>query len=191
MSFLPLGNFLWSALIPKQDGAYSSQLPGHDPSSANILLRRPATSSRDEERDRLLVELKRQGYSYKDIKRRGNFKEAESTLRGRYRTLTKAKEERVRRPCWTEKDLRLLREGVMRYGGRDRVEERNATVGGGRGESQLSYGKVKWMQVAAYIKERGGSYHFGNATCRKRWDEMVRSEREEVEKKESGEFGVK
>jgi hypothetical protein len=28
--------------------------------------------------------------------------------------------------------------------------------------------------VAEYIVEHGGSYHFGNSTCRKRWDELVR-----------------
>lgn len=162
----------------KQDPGHSGQYPVPDTTAADLLLRRPASSHRDEERDQLLVELKQAGYSYKDIKRRGNFKEAESTLRGRYRTLTKSKEERVRRPCWTEKDLRLLREGVMRYGGRDRVEERHATFLGGRGSLQPSYGKVKWMQVAAYIKERGGSYHFGNATCRKKWDEMVKRDRD-------------
>ena len=125
----------------------------------------------------LLVQLKREGYSYKDIKRKGNFKEAESTLRGRFRTLTKSKEERVRRPCWTEKDLRLLREGVLRYGGRESSDERSVTIVGG-GPAHARYGKVKWMQVAGYIKERGGSYHFGNATCRKKWDEMVKAERE-------------
>jgi hypothetical protein len=31
------------------------------------------------------------------------------------------------------------------------------------------------MRVAAYIKDNGG-YHFGNSTCRKRWDELFASE---------------
>ena len=52
-----------------------------------------------------LIEGKEKGLSYKEIKRLGNFKEAESTLRGRYRTLTKRKEERVRKPKWTERDV--------------------------------------------------------------------------------------
>ncbi len=30
--------------------------------------------------------------------------------------------------------------------------------------------KVPWKRVAEYIANNGGSYHFGNATCRKRWD---------------------
>ena len=30
--------------------------------------------------------------------------------------------------------------------------------------------------MAEYIVEHGGSYHFGNSTCRKRWDELVREQ---------------
>lgn len=56
-------------------------------------------------RNALLIEWKRRGLSYKDIKRIGGFKEAESTLRGRFRTLTKTKEQRVRKPRWTERDV--------------------------------------------------------------------------------------
>ena len=44
--------------------------------------------------------------TYREIRKQGNFKEAESTLRGRYRTLTKCKEARVRKPEWQEKDVR-------------------------------------------------------------------------------------
>lgn len=56
-------------------------------------------------RNAFLIECKRRGLSYKDIKRIGGFKEAESTLRGRFRTLTKAKEQRVRKPKWQERDV--------------------------------------------------------------------------------------
>lgn len=55
----------------------------------------------------LLIEYKRRGLSYKDIKRMGNFREAESTLRGRFRTLTKSKDQRVRKPQWQERDVSL------------------------------------------------------------------------------------
>jgi hypothetical protein len=58
-------------------------------------------------RNALLIEWKRAGLSYKDIKRMGGFKEAESTLRGRFRTLTKAKEHRVRKPKWLKSDVSL------------------------------------------------------------------------------------
>jgi hypothetical protein len=56
-------------------------------------------------RNALLIEWKRRGLSYKEIKRMGGFQEPESTLRGRFRTLTKAKEQRVRKPKWLERDV--------------------------------------------------------------------------------------
>ena len=31
--------------------------------------------------------------------------------------------------------------------------------------------KVPWQKVADFIAEKG-SYRFGNATCRKKWDEL-------------------
>ena len=60
----------------------------------------------DQSRDRLLLDLRDRGVPYKDIKRLGRFTEAESTLRGRVRMLTKQKHERVRRPQWTTQDVR-------------------------------------------------------------------------------------
>ncbi|OAF54617.2 hypothetical protein VC83_09077 [Pseudogymnoascus destructans] len=114
-------------------------------------------------KDAFLITSKRAGMSYRAIRQAGNFSEAESTLRGRYRTLTKHKEERVRRPEWTEGDVRLLREAVERFRcGKGR--------GGGRG------GKTPWKRVAEYIEGNGGSYRFGNATCRKMWDRLGEEE---------------
>lgn len=72
---------------------------------------RPSTASSasamPNSRNAFLIECKRRGLSYKDIKRIGGFKEAESTLRGRFRTLTKSKEQRVRKPQWQERDVSL------------------------------------------------------------------------------------
>mgnify|MGYP003636370100 CR=1 FL=1 len=78
---------------------------------------RPATSPRTvsdaqalrgrEARDEFLVNSKLAGMSYKDIRRQGNFTEAESTLRGRFRTLTKDKKQRVRNPEWEDNDVSL------------------------------------------------------------------------------------
>lgn len=64
-----------------------------------------AGSHYTDERNTFLIDCKRRGLSYKDIKRVGGFKEAESTLRGRYRTLTKSKDQRVRKPKWQDKDV--------------------------------------------------------------------------------------
>ncbi|GAQ11953.1 hypothetical protein ALT_9274 [Aspergillus lentulus] len=77
--------------------------------SNGALGRRGRASSRsischNEARNAFLIECKRRGLSYKDIKRLGGFEEAESTLRGRFRTLTKSKEQRVRKPQWKDKD---------------------------------------------------------------------------------------
>lgn len=32
--------------------------------------------------------------------------------------------------------------------------------------------KVAWKKVADYIDENGGSYHFGNSTCKRKWLEL-------------------
>lgn len=63
------------------------------------------TSHSPNSRNAFLIDCKRRGLSYKDIKRIGNFREAESTLRGRYRTLTKSKGQRVRKPQWEARDV--------------------------------------------------------------------------------------
>jgi hypothetical protein len=43
--------------------------------------------------------------TYRDIKKMGKMTEAESTLRGRHRVLTKDKRERLRSPKWTDTDV--------------------------------------------------------------------------------------
>ncbi|KAI0425935.1 hypothetical protein F5Y09DRAFT_334564 [Xylaria sp. FL1042] len=124
------------------------------------------SSSVDAERDaknRFLVEAKLAGMTYSEIRRKGGFTEAESTLRGRFRTLTKNKEQRVRKPEWQDKDIRLLKKAVRTLSQGDKASA-----------------KVPWKQVAAYIYENDGSYHFGNATCRKKWDELVEQGVEEL-----------
>ncbi len=63
-----------------------------------------ATHHRDA-KDDFLVRSKLAGMSYKEIRRQGKFSEAESTLRGRFRTLTKHKAARVRKPEWDENDV--------------------------------------------------------------------------------------
>ncbi|PMD34151.1 hypothetical protein L207DRAFT_547478 [Hyaloscypha variabilis F] len=106
-------------------------------------------------KDDFLVRSKLAGMSYKEIRRQGKFSEAESTLRGRFRTLTKHKAARVRKPEWDDNDIRLLKKAVRKLT---------------KGDPKKC--KVPWKQVADYIATNGGSYHFGNATCRKRWDEL-------------------
>ncbi|KAH3911041.1 hypothetical protein HBH56_139720 [Parastagonospora nodorum] len=55
--------------------------------------------------DQILLEGKKDGLTYKEIRKRMYTKCAESTLRGRYRSLTKARQDRVRKPVWQKKDV--------------------------------------------------------------------------------------
>lgn len=45
----------------------------------------------------------------------------------------------------------------------------------GEEDNELGQVKVPWRHIADYIANNGGSYHFGNATCRKKWDELKRN----------------
>jgi hypothetical protein len=82
----------------ESDGEDSDSTP-----DVNELAINEATHRR--ERDRYLLKKRAEGYSYREIKRMGKFREAESTLRGRVRVLTKDKSERVRRPEWNPQDV--------------------------------------------------------------------------------------
>lgn len=57
------------------------------------------------EQNNFLIRSRQAGMSYRAIRSNGNFTAAESTLRGRFRTLTKDKKDRVRQPKWTEADV--------------------------------------------------------------------------------------
>ena len=124
-------------------------------------------SSSRKDRDQYLLDMREQGFTYKEIKESGEFSEAESTLRGRVRVLTKARSERVRKPEWTERDIRLLRRGVA-Y-----VSRQPAVNGTNR---RCRTGKLPWKDISAYIRQHGGSYTFAPATCAKKWDEVTRDD---------------
>ena len=56
--------------------------------------------------DEILIQGKKDGSTYKDIRKMMiGEKPAESTLRGRYRSLTKARKDRVRKPVWKKRDV--------------------------------------------------------------------------------------
>lgn len=59
-------------------------------------------------RDAAILGMRELGLSYKDIKRIGCFTDALATLRGRHRILTTKSEDRVRKPPWQPRDVRLL-----------------------------------------------------------------------------------
>ncbi|OAL65983.1 hypothetical protein A7C99_3086 [Trichophyton rubrum] len=145
------------------DGQYTST-GGEDEQAKSRACR--SYSQRNDERDAFLIECKLAGMSYKEIKAKGKFTVAESTLRGRFRSLTKRKELRVRKPGWQDSDLKLLCEAVKRF-----AEPQSVSVIG----DELLPPKISWKQVGEYIWKRGGSYHFGNATCKKKWAELQRN----------------
>ncbi|CAK4031485.1 Hypothetical predicted protein [Lecanosticta acicola] len=112
------------------------------------------------DRDRYLLKMREKGWSYKEIKKRGHFREAESTLRGRVRVLTKHKSQRVRKPEWTAHDIELLRNAVKRY--KD------------EGDSDGSYhgNRIPWKRVSEWMKRNGSTYPFAGPTCAKKWKEI-------------------
>ncbi|CAI7643964.1 unnamed protein product [Penicillium discolor] len=161
------------------DQKSSKSLSSSFSASTNEEERSPQQSGEDEasieaglhytdERNTFLIDCKHRGLSYKDIKRVGGFKEAESTLRGRYRTLTKSKEQRVRKPKWQDKDIRLLCQAVTIHTETHDVYSSLTNISINMNEPP----KVSWKKVAEHIWANGGSYHFGNATCKKKWCEI-------------------
>ncbi|KAK4033339.1 hypothetical protein C8A01DRAFT_40203 [Parachaetomium inaequale] len=148
---------------PACSPAMRTQLPAAVPKRGPAKEREPEPVDLSDRtsKDDFLVKQKQLGMTYKEIRRKGGFTEAESTLRGRYRTLTKVREARVRKPEWAEKDLRLLEKAVRSLSHTSNLNNSS---------------KVPWKKVAEYIVAHGGSYHFGNSTCRKRWDDLVREQ---------------
>lgn len=149
------------------------------------------SGQRDTSKDDFLVRCKGLGWSYKQIKEVGGFEEAESTLRGRYRALTKPREARLRKPEWARKDvselwlvavfvanggcrqIELLCEGV------DKCSKSNPTSSGSSTAfDAISIGqyvnKVPWKQVAEYMESKG-AYRYGNATVKKKYLEILKA----------------
>ncbi|POS75881.1 hypothetical protein DHEL01_v205723 [Diaporthe helianthi] len=115
------------------------------------------------ERDEYLVRSKRAGMTYKEIRKQGGFTEAESTLRGRFRTLTKPKEARVRKPEFQED--KLLKRAVIKLT---------------KDVDEITRDNVPWKLVSEYMVGHGGSYHFGYTTVRKRWEYLMTTSDEQV-----------
>ncbi|KAI9825423.1 MAG: hypothetical protein M1832_001153 [Thelocarpon impressellum] len=156
--------------VDDRDGSKERQGRPSGPACNGTTSTRSTTPQRASEKDAFLVRSRQAGISYKEIRQRGNFSEKEPTLRGRFRTLTKQKQFRVRKPTWESRDECLLLHAV------DEIMEgpgRAAAAGTRGGVTEVSRpAKIPWKQVADYIFRHGGSYHFGNATCSKKWHEI-------------------
>ncbi|KUI66942.1 hypothetical protein VM1G_02452 [Cytospora mali] len=142
------------------DGASTSQAKTGNPASSFSNTTDAATSTARAAQDEFLVSSRLNGMKYSHIRTLGNFKEAESTLRGRYRTLIKPKEARVRHPQWQEIDDKLLKEAVPKLA--------------------KTVDNISWRAVSEYISHNGGTYQFGYTTCHKRWDYLNSTSDEQV-----------
>jgi hypothetical protein len=137
-------------------------------------------------RDEYLQDARRRGLSYKEIKRRGGFTEAESTLRGRIRILSKPKEMRVRKPQWNRSDvsyhiwtavysyltqqsqIMILVDAVERFSEPSQGSSSRKT----NVRQRSNGGKLPWKKVAEWMFSHGSSYPFAGATCAKKWEQM-------------------
>lgn len=96
----PLKTTLKTTLVYRSKLAKERQ-PEEEESDSEVAKANAERAKKDE----FLVQNKRAGMTYREIRRKGNFTEAESTLRGRYRTLTKDKNARVRKPEFLDNDV--------------------------------------------------------------------------------------
>lgn len=98
----------WEYMTPPPMNGPTQEVLGDQP--GNFMDTTSVTEDELTERqrkDEFLVEKRKLRWSYRRIKEAGKFKEAEATLRGRHRELTKPKEERVRKPEWQASDVSL------------------------------------------------------------------------------------
>jgi hypothetical protein len=132
-----------------------SQLGADEVEEANNARRR-------KEEDAFIISMRKQGMKFKDIMKLGGFTLAESTIRGRYRMLTKPKHERVRKPIWRKRDDELLISAVKHLSSADRIAQVTCRV-------DMRVLGVSWDAVRFWIRDHGGSYGFASAACKKRW----------------------
>ncbi|KAJ4329424.1 hypothetical protein N0V84_000058 [Fusarium piperis] len=118
-------------------------------------------------RDDYLKTCRELGFSYRQIKEVGGFTEAESTLRGRYRTLTKPANARVRHPTWKQDDIVLLRNVVYNW----YIDTGNQL------DSNV---RPPWKELAQKMANQGSSYHFGSGTVSKMWKTVHQADRDEA-----------
>ncbi|EUC46135.1 hypothetical protein COCMIDRAFT_36222 [Bipolaris oryzae ATCC 44560] len=168
--YLSSTDHMWGTQSQSPLGTESHAAPTQDHVQPRLQVpRRSSTQGQRERNDRVLIEGKKRGETYKEIKKKLIGEDpAESTLRGRYRSLTKDRRDRVRKPVWTKFDTELLNETVLQE--LKRIESNLQNPSALSIEQKLM--KVSWKKVADYIEENGGSYHFGNSTCKRKWLEL-------------------
>ncbi|KAK5056116.1 hypothetical protein LTR84_012669 [Exophiala bonariae] len=147
-----------------------SESPTHD-----VLHKRAKgrSTQRDTSKDDLLIRLKTQGLSYKQIKDMGGFDEAESTLRGRYRALTKPREARLRKPEWGKREIQLLFDAVYHF---SKSTSDFLFPDGHLDDVALNQlvNKIPWKKVAEYMESKG-AYRYGNWTVKKKYMDTLKA----------------
>lgn len=107
-SAVPPGHRNVSRCSPLDESNCSLRLKSKSKGDSRSRVVKKSSKELLKEQNQLLLRWRAQGISYKIIKERLGIDEAESTLRGRLRTLTKPKNERLRRPEWMEEDVCFL-----------------------------------------------------------------------------------
>ncbi|KJR81389.1 uncharacterized protein SPSK_01019 [Sporothrix schenckii 1099-18] len=109
---------------------------------------------RRQQEDQYMMQMHREaGWTFSKIQKSGEFSINESTLRGRYRTMTKPPEMRVRKPKWDA----LADSLVLQFAG-EQADAQNRPI---------EEAKIKWKVVQAQMVERG-TYSYGYCTLKKR-----------------------
>ncbi|EEU39867.1 uncharacterized protein NECHADRAFT_79518 [Fusarium vanettenii 77-13-4] len=116
-------------------------------------------------KDRYLLDRRADGYTYKEIKEAGGFSEAEPTLRGRWRTLTKDPQHRLRSPTWKYNDIVLLRKVTYDWFTANKLTPESGV-------------RPPWKILAQQMFDRGASYHFGSGTISKKFADVYAADQE-------------
>ncbi|KAF4556702.1 Hypothetical protein D9617_1g085810 [Elsinoe fawcettii] len=128
------------------------------------------TATERKRRDTLLLKLKDEGKTYREIREIGGFEEHESTLRGRMRILRRPEHAKKRKPKWSVKDIRLL-EDIVDEEIETAMREKRFKTRRGKDENN-KYFRAPWSIVADKLHQRGAVYPFGPASCSKKWREL-------------------
>ncbi|KAI6360605.1 hypothetical protein MCOR25_006690 [Pyricularia grisea] len=145
-------------------GPQSSQAPGSGPAgppTENFPSGRLPEHASSAVENLFIHEMREEGLSFREIQAAGPFVQAESTLRGRYRTYVTDKALRPRKAEWTAADDVFLWDAVRHY---RRVGRHSRSD------------HIPWQKVRDYIFEAGGTHKFWSASCHKRW-KMLRDQK--------------
>ncbi|KAF2156264.1 hypothetical protein K461DRAFT_318853 [Myriangium duriaei CBS 260.36] len=133
------------------------------------------------EQDTLLIQLRKQGLTYRECRERGGFIETVSTLRGRMRSLCNPEHAKRRKPTWTPKDTQILL-GVVHKFIQAAPSKKNRFTKHGASPAPV---KIRWCEVARAMREEDISYPYGPGSCSKKWGDLMQTEAKSKRRKGS------